>query len=430
MAGDKQGASAGGAVDAGYAARRERIYGPLRAEGEFTWDFMYGEEYALASIYEAPAVLLRELAEATDRLGGVFRRAVDVLQGSAGDELLLALGVPEAALGAVRLRVPGLEMWPTVVGRFDFAATAEGVKMLEFNSDTPTGIVEAYLVNGRVCAACGRRDPNAGMAAHIAAAFGTAARAYAAAGGPIGSVRFSALGWHDEDAQTARYLMRQSGLAGASFVALEDLRVYEERLHELRDGVHTPIDLLYRLHAIEKLAEDKDEDGYPTGAHVLELIAQGRLAIINPPSAFLAQSKALQAVIWGMHETGDFFTAEEHEAIRRYMLPTYLENRFEGRVPYVTKPILGREGGGVTLYRADGQELARDAEEFYWEQPMVYQQLVELPLVRVEKLTGPYEGRLLWGSFLMGGRASAVVARVGGPITGNLSCYLPVAVRE
>ncbi|UYZ14578.1 hypothetical protein A6764_06345 [Brevibacillus sp. WF146] len=55
------------------------------------------------------------------------------------------------------------------------------------------------------------------------------------------------------------------------------------------------------------------------------------------------------------------------------------------------------------LYDADGTAVERDGETLYWEQPMIYQKRVELPVVTVETANGPYEGRLLWGSFWIGG---------------------------
>lgn len=401
------------------------MYAPLREEGLFTWDRMYDEEYALATILPIAESRRREIAEATERLGAIIGKTVQIARQS-GEELFRELGLPEATWRAVRIAVS--ERHPTVVGRFDFAWTDEGLKMLEFNADTPTGIVEAFHVNGRICAEYGMADPNEGMASHIGEAFREAVEAYRLDGYRTDSIVFSALDWHEEDAGTTRYVMRQSGLAGTRFAALADLRVFGDRLCLLRDGEHEPIDLLYRLHALEKLAEDRDTDGYPTGARVLDMIAERRLAVLNPPSALIAQTKALQALIWNLYEAGQFYADEEREAIRAYMLPTYLENRFEGRCAYVTKPILGREGGGVTLYEADGTFLERDGEALYWEQPMIYQQRVELPVVPVRHEGGTADARLLWGSFLIGGRASAIVARAGGRITGNLAYYVPVGM--
>jgi len=414
-----------------YAARREALYGPLRAEGLFTWDMMYGQEYALADLYGLGRSLLQEMRTAAEALGRIYARTVRVVQ-QGEPALWRELGLPEATYGAIRLCID--ESIATLIGRFDFAVTPSGVKMLEFNSDTPTGIVEAFHVNGRICAAYGAEDPNRGCSRQLTEAFGRLLQAYREQGYAAERVVFSALDWHEEDAGTTRYLLRQSGIAGASFAALADLRLMDERLWAPAEasgecGPLRPVDVWYRLHALEKLAEDRDADGFPTGEEALRLTAERRVAIINPPSGFVAQTKALQALIWNLHEAGEFYTPEEHEAIGRYMLPTYLEPRFASAgIPYVAKPIFGREGSDVTIYGADGLAAERSAEDEYADQPMVYQQYVQLPEIETETLAGRFRGSLLWGCFLIGGAPSAVIARVGGKITGNLSYYMPAAL--
>ncbi|NOU95194.1 glutathionylspermidine synthase [Paenibacillus sp. LMG 31456] len=410
-----------------YADRREAIYTPLRKDGIFTWDCMYGDEYALADLYRIDKELHSRILQAAEELARIYARTVQIVQ-QADDALLEQLGLPQASFSAVRLSIEPL--MPTLIGRFDFAVNGQEIKMLEFNSDTPTGIVEAFHVNSHVCAAYGAEDPNAGCDRMLKAAFDKAINAYQEAGYPTEHICFSALDWHDEDAGTTRYLLERSGLP-ARFAPLSQLRVFNDRLW-LMDEMEQlqPIEVLYRLHAIEKLAEEHDEDGYPTGEHVLRLIADGKLAVVNPPSGFLAQTKALQALIWSLHEEGQFFSSEEHQIIESYMLPTYLENRFNGAgaeaSSYVVKPIFGREGSGVSIYDADGSTLEQNAADEYSQQPMVYQQFTELPIIDVETLKGSTRGSLLWGCFVIGGRASAVIPRVGGPITNNLSYYLPV----
>jgi glutathionylspermidine synthase len=390
---------------------------------------MEGQEYALAGCLTIEKDFRHELAKATDSLGRIFARTVEVVQ-KGEDSLLLELGLPPETIAAVRLPMPGGML--TAVGRFDFARTPDGLKMLEFNCDTPTGVVEAAFVNEVVCQYYGLLNPNESMNSDIREAFQRLRAAYSELSFPTERIVFSALDWHDEDTGTTQYLLKHSGLDGR-FAPLASLRVNGDQLcvadPELDSEKLVPVDLLYRLHPLEKLAEDQDEDGYPTGAHALELISSGRVAIINPPAAFIAQSKALQALIWGLHESGGFYTDEEHSLIERYMLPTYMENAFEDR-GYVVKPIYGREGGGVSLFGADGQLLAHDEEQRFGEQLMVYQQLVELEQVDIETEAGPYRGHLLWGSFWIGERPSGILARVGGRITGNLAYYLPVGIRK
>ena len=301
--------------------------------------------------------------------------------------------------------------------------------MLAFNSDTPNGIVESFYVNGRVCAHVGVRDPNEGMNIHLRDALYHMVQSYAEAGYATKNIVFSAMGWHKEDRGTAEYLLQVSGL-DARFVPLGDVRLFQHRLCAQVEGKLLPIDVWYRLHPLEILAEDRDEEGFPTGAHVLEVIARRQLAIINPPVALIAQTKALQALIWNLHEQGLFFTEEEHRIIDTYMLPTYMENQFLGATSYVTKPILGQAGGAVTLFNRQGIPVERHSDTLYWDQPMVYQKRVEMGMVQAETAQGIYRGHLLWSSFFINGRSSAIMARIDGRMTGNRSYFLPVGLKD
>ncbi|WP_371362166.1 Putative acid--amine ligase YjfC [Sporomusa rhizae] len=406
-----------------YQKVREAIYTPLRDEGIFTWDLMYGSEYALAAIHSISQGDKTELAYATEQLGGIFAKTATAIQ-RMDMPIFRELGIPEVVINASRIHVLGA---PTLIGRFDFARTKRGWKMLEFNSDTPGGIVEAFYVNGQVCAYYGKEDPNRGMNIGIKRAFAEITERYQVLGYPTARVVFSALDWHSEDAGTTRYLLQQSGL-NADFVPLKDLHVYQDKLCALCDGDFRPIDLLYRLHPLGMLGEDVDTDGFPTGEYVLRLVERRKLGLINPAAAIISQTKSLQALIWNLHVIDDFFTSEEQEIIAAYMLPTYYENVFLGQADYVAKPILGREGGNVQLYHADGELLEEEQEGWFSKQMVVYQQMVDLELITVPVAGGLYSGRLLWGSFIINGKASAIMARVGGRITNDMSYFLPVGM--
>lgn len=165
----------------------------------------------------------------------------------------------------------------------------------------------------------------------------------------------------------------------------------------------------------------------------MELVEKGKLALINPPSAFLMQNKAVQAVIWGLHLEGSlFFSKEEHAWIDEYFLPTYLEPDFflGTGLSYVKKPAFGREGDTVEIYTKDGQLVQADKQKSYTEYLPVYQQYVEHPKVSFMSEKGKQEGKLLIGSFLLNGQPSAVGYRVGGTITNNFSYYFPIGMRD
>ena len=77
---------------------------------------------------------------------------------------------------------------------------------------------------------------------------------------------------------------------------------------------------------------------------LLQLVKAGKLFIINPLSAFLLQPKSVQCLIWGLAEEEVFYTNEERQWIKEYMLPTYLEpDLFLGKGSFVQKPSFGRE---------------------------------------------------------------------------------------
>lgn len=408
-----------------YYAIRDKIYTPMREEGVFTWDWLYGQEYALASMYSLSMDSKKELQYAAEQLGKIFAKTVAMLQ-CMDEPIFHELGVPDSVINAAK--APILSQTATLIGRFDFARTKKGWKMLEYNSDTPGGIVEAFYANGKVCSYFGVEDPNLGLEIDITQAFQSMVRHYCDLGYATRHIVFSALDWHVEDAGTTRYLLKESKLP-ARFIALQDLRLFRKALYGLTDGQLQPIDILYRLHPLGMLVEDTDADEFPTGKCVLQLVEEKKVGLINPPQAVIAQTKAMQALLWSLHIAKEFFTEVEHEIIEKYMLPTYFDNAFLGSSDYVIKPVYGREGGNIRLCSADGAVMEEERAGVFGQQMVVYQQMTDLETVEADTLNGSYRGRLLWGAFLVNGKASAIGARLGGRITNDLSYFIPVYVR-
>lgn len=400
-----------------YAVRRERWYGPLR--DLFSWEKIDGEEYALASGTPVFSQQYQELQAAAEGLAALWHKVALIV--SQGDVRLLRwLGLPAGMQEAVR---EGVQLpWLTALGRFDFVQTVAGWKMLEYNCDTPSGVVEALAVNGKICACEGRKNPNAAgeelLRQAIAESLYIAHRA-----GLAGAAAFSALGSHSEDAGTMKYW--QSLAAEGLFVPLEELRYERESLTSLVSG---EIGCWFRLHPWEIMVKECAVDGFPTGKRVLELVAAKKLLAVNPPLAALGQSKALQALIWQLYEAEEFLTKQERQLVQTYMLPTYRQNVFLGKVSYVRKPLWGREGGGVTLHAADGSLLA--GSRGGWHGAAIYQQAVELERMQVMTEKGLQEGRRLWGVFVAGGSFAGLLVRLGAAITDDQAWMTPVYLSE
>ena len=405
-----------------YMTKRDNFYSEIKN----FWPDLYGEEYALYDISNIDQGEVEAIRLCTDRIGNIFFKVSELLRNVHLDTLS-ELGYPVETLDFIRLKTMNIE---SVIARLDLIKTENTYKCIEINSDTPTFIKELFCVNGSVTAQFGLENPNEGMEDHLARAVRTAVAASAKWMDEIEPyVVFTAHEDNIEDRNTVLYLQELYGLP-SRFIALDKLKIIPG--NGLYDETGRKIDILYRqTFPIESLIMDEDESGNKIGLWMLELVKTKKLAMINPPSAFLLQNKAVQAVIWGLHENNDsFFTSEEHDWINEYFLPTYLEAEpfLTKQVPFVKKPIFGREGDTVQIYSSTGKLIMEEEHKNYKDVPSIFQQYIELPSVTYNSEKGKKEGHILTGSFLVYGKASALGYRVGGVITNNLSCFLPVGL--
>jgi glutathionylspermidine synthase len=403
-----------------YHEKREQFY----AQYPEFWSDLYGGEYSLYQVLPITESTLEQLREATEVMGKVFFKTAKLLR-SLPDEQLMLLGYPPTSIPFIRLK----NLFPeSVIARFDFVLTQSGFKLLEFNSDTPTFIMECFFVNGRLCQEFGFEDPNAGGERLLSSGI-TKAVIDAAGRKPSANVVFTSHYDHMEDWNTTNYLS-QLCLVPNKVVPLAKLRITEGALVD-EDGV--PIDVLYRqTYPLEHLVEDRDpQTGDTVGIELLQLVKDGKLAMINPVSAFLLQPKSIQSLIWGLAEQGAFYTEEECRWIQAYMLPTYLEpDPFIGKTSYVQKPSFGREGDTVTIWDSGSHVDIQNPQQTYKDELAVYQAYVPLPTVSLETEKGVEELSYVFGSFLIAGKPGAIGIRAGGKITGNESYFLPVGLNK
>ncbi|QWG85433.1 glutathionylspermidine synthase family protein [Bacillus mycoides] len=389
------------------------------------WSDLYECEYSLFHVFPITEQTMKQLQVATERMGKIFFKTARILR-NLSNEQLLELGFPTASLPFIRLK----GMYPeSVISRFDFALTEDNrIKMLEFNSDTPTFIVECFQMNGKVCEELDYDDPNANQERLLSSGITKAVMEFTK-GMEDPNVVFTAHPEHIEDWNTTMYLSRLCHVEN-KIMPMTELRITDDALVD-RDGV--PIDVLYRqTYPIEDLIEDQDpETGDLVGVELLQLVKEGKLFIINPLSAFLLQPKSIQCLIWGLAEEGAFYTSEEQKWIKEYMLPTYLEpDLFLGKSPFVQKPSFGREGDTITIRDKDTNIMIRNAHETYKSSLPIFQKYTELPVVFLETEKGIEKLSYVFGAFLIAGKASSIGIRAGEKITGNESYYLPVGIKK
>lgn len=397
------------------------------------------EEYAVYGALEVPETHAQALRIASTRLYQLMTRLALVIQ-QAGDHTLLEMGIPAPALPYVRIVMP--EMPAVMCGRFEFAMTAEGPKLLEFNAETPTFVVELFHMNGQVCRDFGLRDPNPGCQEQLAQALHASIQAGLSwlepkpEGAP--TVVFSAYANRKEERATAEFYQqvleaRADMPYHTAFCGLDALRVSR---HGLFTATGERIDVLYKLYPTEHLLEDEAPDRTPVGLELMELVRKRRLAVINPPIAFVLQNKALVALLWAMHLAhNNLFTAEEHGWIEQYVLPTFFtpideqgQSVFSG--PYLEKPVYGREGVSITLH--DGQTCVEQSpQHFYDAQTKIYQHYVALPTTSLQTEQGATKVNLVHNCFVVGGTASAIGVRASRKlIFDDYAYFLPACFPE
>ncbi|WP_063847496.1 glutathionylspermidine synthase family protein [Bacillus sp. FJAT-28004] len=409
---------------------------------------IYGKQYCLPSIMGYTAAQFEELQAASEQVDQLYWKSLRFAQQYLSDDFMnKQLGIHPSLIQAARIATPSHG-----VSRQDWIVTEHGMKCIENNTDTPTGIPEtAFLGNAIINRYTTHRSASENMDDALMKALEKLIVHYQSQG-LTGTIACTCYDWHTEDKGNTEYVLNIIRKLGYSviLVPLDQLTIVAG------DGLYgggERIDILYRLYPLEYLIQDTEADtGLPVGEALIELALIGRLALINPPQSIITQSKGFLALIWALYERNDqssdvlghpLFDEAELETIRKYLLPTYFENTVfvQQQIPYVAKSYWGREGKGTSLYagdgtleteewgvQEDGEEEAEETKLYYSSQPKIYQQRFTMEEVEVHTESGPFHGSLLTGAYVIGGSFAGLLPRVGAKITGDMAYYCPAAI--
>lgn len=360
-----------------------------------------------------------ELAHATALLGRASARVLADLDDAGVVELL---GVPHpVARLCVTTSTRGR---PDYLARLDWARTVSGRwHLLEINSDTPAGLWEAQLAGPEILRLHRRIErPPADLSSKLAAAWRSAVVDARGAGaletalvvGLVGVVAAT----EDADQLRAHACAARAALPRARLL-LGDVRelLVDATGAWLRSS---RLDVLFRYYPL-------DWCGEPRWAALLELVAQGRLTMIPPASAVVSQSKAFLALLHQLERRG-FFPPDEASAVRYYVPPTFLDPGPLGRVRWVAKPFLEREGLGVRF----SQDVTPAERRRLREAHVVFQRRLDLaaaPVPIADAFGWRTERRfLVFGVFLAAGEVAGIYTRAGAAITGREAVFVPVSL--
>ncbi|MFJ4919867.1 glutathionylspermidine synthase family protein [Streptomyces sp. NPDC088725] len=320
-----------------------------------------------------------------------------------------------ADLGITDPRLAGLvaESWqrraelPSLYGRFDLRYDGTGpAKMLEYNADTPTSLVEAASPQWFWME---ERFPGADQWNSLHERLVAAWKRQSVLLPPGQPVHFAHSETDElgEDLMTVAYLRETAEQAGLDTEALSMERIGWDRLSgRFVDDRLRFIRSCFKLYPWEWLTTDR------FGPQVLDTLdnggGTGTTCWIEPAWKMLLSNKALLAILWELHPG------------HPNLLPSYLDGPRElatGR-GYVAKPLLGREGAGVTIHQALPAGVAPTVRD----EPCCYQELAPLP---------DFDGnRVVLGAWVVENEAAGLGLRESsGLITDECARFLPHVIR-
>jgi glutathionylspermidine synthase len=323
------------------------------------------------------------LEAATYRLDAMCLQAVEHV---IAERRFAEVGIPAAFAGFVA------DSWErdehTLYGRFDLAYDGSGPpKLLEYNADTPTALLEAAVVQWFWL-----RDthPQANqfnsLHEHLIEAWGILMETR----GP--RWHFAAARGNLEDFLTVSYLRDTAVQAGldTEYLDVDDIGWHAGRgcFTDLRERA---VENLFKLYPWEWLFREE------FGAH----LPRGATRWLEPPWKAVLSNKGVLAVLWDLYPDS----------------PYLLRAGFElWGDRYVRKPQHGREGANVTVV-VDGRPLVETGGPFGGG-PWVYQELRPLP-----DFSGHYP---VLGSWMVNGYACGLGIREDPAfVTRNTSRFVP-----
>ncbi len=295
------------------------------------------------------------------------------------------LAIPGAAIPAI------LRSWErddfSLYGRFDLAFDGRTPpKLLEYNADTPTALVEAAVAQWFWLQ---DTHPDADQFNSLHERLIEAWRRWAGT-----TIHFSAVRDNPEDEQTVLYLRDtclQAGVATAA-VHIEDLG-WDASRRRFIDLELRPVTHCFKLYPWEWLWAEE------FGAH----LAHDSVQWIEPPWKMLLSNKGLLPVLW------ELFPGHPN------LLPAY-DTAAALPERHVRKPKLSREGANVTWF--EGGTAVEETGGDYGHEGFVYQAAAELP---------EFEGhRPVCGVWIVDHEPAGLGIREDTRrITGNLSRFVP-----
>ncbi len=341
-------------------------------DGQIYWDE--------SAYYQFSVRQINQIEAAT---GNLMDRCLEAGQAILDFGLSDRLGLDARWLDLIR------ESWdadePQLYGRFDFAYDGRNPpKLLEFNADTPTSLLEAAVAQWYWHeAVMPATDQFNCLHEQLVARWKEMAIR--------GKLHFTSVRGAAEDEMTTTYMRDTAMQAGLTtdYVAISDIGWNGEKFVDADQG---PIENLFKLYPWEWLVTES----------YAQFLPQKPARLIEPIWKMLFSNKALLAILWHLYPG------------HANLLPAeFSPEKITG--PYVRKPLLSREGANVQIVEGG---VATEFTGGPYDGPCVYQAYTPLP---------DFDGNHpVIGSWVIGGIPAGMGIRESRTrITDNRSRFVP-----
>jgi glutathionylspermidine synthase len=297
------------------------------------------------------------------------------------------LKIPANAVDAIR------RAWneepPALYGRFDLAYNGHDIKLLEYNADTPTALVEAAVAQWYWLQDCFPHADQFNSIHEKLLAKWKDLKPYVTE--PVYFAHVDT----DEDTMTITYLRDTAEQAGVKTadILMSDIGWHESKF-EFVDMEDRPVHSIFKLYPWELMLAEE------FGQMALDFMHKTQW--IEPIWKMMFSNKGLLAILWEMYPGNE------------YLLPAYL-NGPRDMVDYVRKPLLSREGANIALVK-DGEKTQTYGQ--YGSEGFVYQAVADIPCMQ-----GNYP---ILGSWMIDQDPAGMGIRESdGPVTTNMSRFVP-----
>jgi glutathionylspermidine synthase len=390
----------------------KEVYSQALENYEFTGGYTGDKEYFSLSSIIIEQTLSEEIREASEKMCSILKDVRNLIM-SKKELFFEILGIDERLKDLVTSSDTEALC---CIGRFDWVLDNKGeLKLLEFNSETPAGLLESTALNEivRKKLTIEHKNPNENLARQIRDSFYSIVKDYERIR-PVNNIALLSSTYY-EDWYTTSTLYNIVKELPYNFIlgSIDDVVVSENKLHLYGEEV----DAVYRYYPLDWFLEEGKE-GF------IEAFGRNTLSI-NPPHTFMLQSKAVFPLIYELVAQG-YFSQEEREFILKYIPESSLTRENLKANSYVVKPMLGREGEGVH-FNGLNNDVHWECEENIIFQERIYIKAVDLKTHSILKSSDEIIYPI-FGAFVAQDKYCGLYVRGGGLITDRWAVNLPVFI--